>query len=94
MCFCNLTNIYFSILPDEFERNLKEEIWGCFKYIGIPIDTVMNMPIQDRKYFIMKHNADEAQLKREIEGGDGESHTIEGEAINTYAKITQDDPLR
>lgn len=53
----------------------------------------MNMPIQDRKYFIMKHNADEAELKAEIEGG-GESHTIEGEALNTYAQITQNDPLR
>ena len=53
----------------------------------------MNMPIQDRKYYIMKHNADEEELKQEIEGG-GEMHTIEGEALNTYAKITQNDPLR
>lgn len=58
------------------------------------METVMNLPIQDRKYYIMKHNADEEQLKREIEGGDGDSHTIEGEALNTYAKITQEDPLR
>ena len=51
------------------------------------------MPIQDRKYYIMKHNTDEEELKQEIEGG-GEMHTIEGEALNTYAKITQNDPLR
>lgn len=51
------------------------------------------MPIQDRKYYIMKHNADEAELKAEIEGG-GESHTIEGEALNAYAKVSQNDPLR
>ena len=57
------------------------------------MDTIMNMPIQDRKYYIMKHNADEEELKQEIEGG-GEMHTIEGEALNTYAKITQNDPLR
>ena len=93
LSFYNLTNTYFSILPNEFEKNLKDEIWGCFKYIGIPMDTIMNMPIQDRKYFIMKHNADEEELKQEIEGG-GEMHTIEGEALNTYAKITQNDPLR
>lgn len=93
LSFYNLTNIFFSILPTEFERNLKEEIWGCFKYIGIPMDTIMNMPIQDRKYFIMKHNADEAELKAEIEGG-GETHTIEGEALNAYAKVTQNDPLQ
>lgn len=57
------------------------------------MDTIMNMPIQDRKYYIMKHNADEAELKAEIEG-DGESHTIEGEALNAYAKVSQNDPLR
>ena len=94
MCFYNLTNTYFSILPNEFEKNLKDEIWGCFKYIGIPMETIMNMPIQDRKYYIMKHNTDEEELKQEIEGGGGETHTIEGEALNTYAKITQNDPLR
>lgn len=57
------------------------------------MDTIMNMPIQDRKYYIMKHNADEAELKAEIEGS-GETHVIEGEALNTYAKVTQNDPLR
>jgi hypothetical protein len=41
----------------------------------------------------MKHNADEAELKAELEGG-GENHTIEGEALNAYAKVTQNDPLR
>lgn len=93
MSFSNLTNICFSILPIEFEKNLKDEIWGCFKYIGIPMDTIMNMPIQDRKYYIMKHNAEEEELKQEMEGG-GETHTIEGEALNAYAKVTQNDPLR
>ena len=58
------------------------------------METIMNMPIQDRKYYIMKHNTDEEELKQEIEGGGGETHTIEGEALNTYAKITQNDPLR
>ena len=58
------------------------------------METIMNMPIQDRKYYIMKHNADEAELKAEIEGDGGENHIIEGEALNTYAKVTQNDPLR
>ena len=51
-----LTNMFFSILPNEYERQLKEEIWGCFKYIGIPMETIMSMPIQDRKFYIIKHN--------------------------------------
>ena len=93
MCFYNLTNIFFSILPNEFEKNLKEELWGCFKYIGIPMETLMNMPIQDRKYYITKHNEDEEELKASMEGG-GDVHEIGGEAINTYAKLSQTDPLR
>jgi hypothetical protein len=46
-------------LPNEFEKTFKEEIWGCFKYIGIPMDTLMNMPVADRKYYIMLHNKTE-----------------------------------
>jgi hypothetical protein len=87
-----LTSIFFSISPEDYERNLKDEIWGCFKYIGIPLDTVMNMPIQDRKYFIMRHNAEQEEMKRRIEG-DNDIHDIGGEAINTFAQRTRNDPL-
>jgi hypothetical protein len=44
------------MLPSEYERSLRDEIWGCFKYIGIPMETVMRLPIQERKYYIHKHN--------------------------------------
>ena len=44
------------MLPSDYERILKDEIWGMFKHIGIPIETVMSMPIQDRRYYIQKHN--------------------------------------
>jgi hypothetical protein len=54
-----LTNLFFSTLPNEYERIFKEELWGCFKYIGIPMDTLMNMPIADRKFYIMLHNRTE-----------------------------------
>lgn len=57
------------------------------------METLMNMPIQDRKYYIMKHNADEEELKASVEGG-GDVHEIGGEAINTYARLSQTDPLR
>lgn len=58
-CFYRLTNLFFSTLPTEYERTFKEEIWGCFKYIGIPMETLMNMPISDRKFYIMLHNKTE-----------------------------------
>ena len=57
------------------------------------METIMEMPIQDRKFYIMKHNNEQESLRREIEGDNSESRTIEGEAINTYAEITQNDPL-
>ena len=46
-------------MPEAYEKNFKEEIWGCFKHIGIPLETVMNMPISDRKFYIMMHNRTE-----------------------------------
>lgn len=60
-----MTNLFFSTLPNEYERIFKEELWGCFKYIGIPMETLMNMPIADRKYYIMLHN--------KTEGGNSET---------------------
>lgn len=87
-CFYNLTNLFFSIYPIDYEKNLKEELWGCFKYIGIPMDTLMNMPIQDRRYYIQKHNEDQEGHKKGAEHAKNE-HTIQGEALNTYAAMEQ-----
>jgi hypothetical protein len=80
--------MFFSILPNEYERKLKEEIWGCFKYIGLPMDLIMSMPIQDRKFYIIKHNEamqlEERQMKA-TERGSSRDSTISGEALNAYA---------
>jgi len=73
---------------------LKDEIWGCFKYIGIPMNEIMNMPVYDRKYYILKHNMEQDELQKELEGGSGESYTVQGQAINEYAKIAQNDPIK
>lgn len=75
-------------MPSEFEEAFKEEIWGCYKYVGIPLETIYNMPIQERKYFIQKHNLD---VKRENEAleannGSGEmTREFSGEALNAIA---------
>lgn len=66
-CFYHLTSLFFSTLPINYEKSFKEEIWGCFKYIGIPMETLMNMPIADRKYYIMLHNKAEGNIKQEDE---------------------------
>mgnify|MGYP004499701787 CR=1 FL=1 len=76
------------MFPSDYERRLKDEIWGCFKYIGIPMDTIMNMPIQDRKYYIMKHNAEQGELQKQMKG-DKNATELYGEALNRYADIVQ-----
>lgn len=79
-----MTNLFFSISPSEFEASLKEEIWGCYKYIGIPIETIYSMPVHDRKFFIMKHNMD-VKEENEKTANNSNSGTITGEALNNYA---------
>ena len=73
------------IISIAIERQLKEEIWGCFKYIGLPMETVMSLPIQDRKFYIIKHNEAmemESRQMRAAEKGNSHDSTISGEALN------------
>lgn len=89
MCFCNLTNMYFSMLPSDYERILKDEIWGMFKHIGIPMETVMSMPIQDRRYYIQKHNHEqEAHVAAETQSKNSNTNTYSGD-INEFARMEQ-----
>ncbi len=53
--FLNGTILFSSISPD-YDKNLAEELFGCFKYIGIPINTLYKMPIRERKFYIARHN--------------------------------------
>lgn len=87
LCFFNLISTFFSILPSDYERRLKDEIWGCFKYIGFSIDAVMKMPIQDRKYYIMRHNAEVEESER---GGSysPNTNTYSGD-LNGFAQLEQ-----
>lgn len=75
------------MLPNNYERALKDEIYGCFKHIGIPIETVYNMPVQDRRYFILKHNEEQERRKQEHERENG-SIRNNGD-LNAYAKNEQ-----
>lgn len=86
--FYRWTTIFFSISPDDYANALMDEIYGCFKYIGIPIDTIMNMPIQNRKYFIYRHNRDCDELNK---SNNGDVITITGEATDVYSKISMTD---
>ena len=79
-------------MPSEYEEAFKEEIWGCYKYVGIPLETIYNMPIQERKFFIMKHNIDakrEQEAMNSAESGGGGMQNFDGEAINALASQMQ-----
>lgn len=81
--------MFFSISPNEYADALLDEIYGCFKYIGIPIDTVMNMPVQNRKYFISRHNRDCEEMDKKY--NHNESINVSGEATNTYTQMSMTD---
>lgn len=74
----------YSADAEVFEINFWNEIWGCVKYIGLPYDTVMNMPIQDRKVWIQKHN-----IESKNEGKDPNEGNVSGFMINAYAENEQ-----
>lgn len=84
-----MTNFYFSISPNEYAKNLLDEIWGCFKHVGMPWDMIMNLPIQDRRTLINKHNMEQDSINREFDKNNGNTRTYEGESINTFAKMEQ-----
>lgn len=81
--------MFFSISPNEYADALLDEIYGCFKYIGIPIDTVMNMPVQNRKYFISRHNHDTEELNKKHTND--KSVSVTGEGTHEYTQISMND---
>ena len=55
----------------------------------------MKMPIQERRFFIHKHNVEQDMINREIEGNSGgNTRTYEGESINSFAKLEQNNVKR
>ena len=75
----------FSSISPDYERNLKDELYGCFKYIGIPFDILNKMPIRDRKFYIAKHNGSVEDEKRKEQG----DSRIDGEMINKFTDYSQ-----
>lgn len=76
--------ILFSLISSNQERDLKDELFGCFKHIGIPFQVLEKMPIRDRKFYIAKHNG---IVEKENEKENGS--TIDGEMINKYTDMSQ-----
>ena len=80
--------ILFSLISPEYERILKEELFGCFKHIKIPFDELLKMPVRDRKFYILKHNEVETEAREEYENRQKGGST-KTEAIDAFTDIDQ-----
>lgn len=60
--------------------NLKEELFACFKYIGIPLNILDKMPVRDRKFYIHRYNKymEEKERAMKDSGGGFTTEDIEG----------------
>jgi hypothetical protein len=72
-----------------------DEIWGCFKHVGMSWDMIMKLPIQDRRTLIYKHNIEQEELEKDQNTSDGSSNRYyEGDSINTFARMEQSNTRR
>jgi hypothetical protein len=57
-------------------------------------DMIMRLPIQDRRALIYKHNMEQDAISREFDKTQGNVRTYEGESLNTFARMEQNDMKR
>ena len=69
------------------EVNLKEEMFACFKYVGIPFNILDKMPVRDRKYYIHKYNEYMEERNRAMSGA--MSNEITGEGLSDFTDQSQ-----
>lgn len=81
--------ILFSLISPDYERLLKEELFGCFKYIKIPFSELNRMPIRDRKYYIMRHNESVEAENEEYRARQNGGNSSKTNAIDRYTDVDQ-----
>ena len=88
--FCNLISLFLSIKRDQDSvMNFWDEIYGCVNYLNLPYDTVMNLPVYVRKFWIKKHNRQVEEEQAEMErakAGQSAGDFISGEGVNAFAE--------
>ena len=77
-------------MPENYEESFHEEIWGCVNYIKLPYETVMNMPVRERKIWIQRHNIEQQRERENDEKNNRGIGSVTGESLNAYAKMTQE----
>ena len=50
------STIMFSVIYDNYEKNLKQELWMCHKHMNLTMNEIYEMTIRDRKFYIQTHN--------------------------------------
>lgn len=50
------SKILFSLTFEHYEKQLKQELLACHKYMVIPMSDLMNMTVRDRRAYIQIHN--------------------------------------
>ena len=58
------SEMMFSLIYDNYERDLKKELWLCHKNMDLSMSELEKMPTRERKYFIRKHNKAVEEEKR------------------------------
>lgn len=72
--------------------NFWNEIYGCVNYLNLPYETVMNLPVYVRKFWIKKHNRAMEEQQAEMEAaklGQSGASVITGEGLNAFAEQEQ-----
>ena len=60
------STILFSFIYKDYEKDLKKEIWLCHKYMKLSMSEIYNVPIQERKFYIITHNKQVDAEKRSL----------------------------
>ena len=89
--FCNLISLFSSLnYNDTYEYAFWNEIFGCVNFLNLPYETIMNMPVHIRKFWIQKHNQTADELEKRLNGNKDEGTSIvSGEGLNAYARQEQ-----
>ena len=70
---------------EESYKGLWDELYACNNYLKIPFDTLMDMPVHIRKYWIHKYNAENKDSGESTPN----TTTVSGMNLNTYASLEQ-----
>ena len=85
--FCDLINLFSLTSNDKTAATkLWEEIWGCVNYLKVPYNTIMEMPVYVRKFWIAKHNAANSDGEENV---NSTAAAIAGMSMNSFAEMEQ-----